>query len=97
MNRALEWFRNPGNRGYLYRVLMLAGAVAVGYGLITGEELALWLGLVAVVLNVSPVAYTPTGAQLRAFHAAGRERGLEPDPERYSPGPGRDVRRKFDR
>lgn len=95
MSRVVAWFRNPGNRGYLYRVLAALGLVAVGYGLITGEELALLGGFLAVLFNVTPTLNTPTGAQLRAFQQAGRERGLEPEP--YSPGPGRDVRRKFDR
>lgn len=37
-------------RLYLYGLLMPAAAIAAAYGLATGEQLALWLGLGAAVL-----------------------------------------------
>lgn len=51
-------------RAYIYRVLVAAGAVATTYGLIEGNELATWLGLASVVLNVLPVANTPVENKL---------------------------------
>lgn len=47
-------------RAYVYRVLMGLGAVAACYGLLSGEEIATWLGLAAIVLNVLPTANTST-------------------------------------
>lgn len=47
-------------RGKLYRVAVAAGALAVFYGLISGDALPLWLGLAASMLgNVQASAYTP--------------------------------------
>lgn len=51
-------------RGYLYRVFTAAGVVAVGYGVISSSELALWAGLVATVFAL-PAANTPTDYQGR--------------------------------
>jgi hypothetical protein len=45
-------------RGYIYRILVAVGAVVAGYGLITAEELALWLGVATAVLNIMPAANT---------------------------------------
>ena len=45
-------------RGYIYRILVAVGAVVAGYGLITAEELALWLGVATAVLNILPAANT---------------------------------------
>lgn len=50
-------------RAYIYRVALAAGAVAVFYGLITADELAIWAGAIATVLMVLPTANTPTGEQ----------------------------------
>lgn len=47
-------------RAYIYRILIAAGAAAVGYGLITANELALWLGVATAVLNIMPAANTST-------------------------------------
>lgn len=47
-------------RAYIYRVLMAAGVVALVYGLLTQEEIAVWLGLAAAILNIMPVANTKT-------------------------------------
>lgn len=43
-------------RGKLYRIATAAGALAVLYGLTTGEELAAWLGLVATLLGSGTAA-----------------------------------------
>lgn len=38
-------------RAYAYRVLLALGAVAVGYGLLSDAEVALWLGVASAVLG----------------------------------------------
>lgn len=47
-------------RAYGYRVLVAVGALVALYGLATAEEIAAWLGLAAVALNVLPAANTTT-------------------------------------
>lgn len=47
-------------RAYAYRVLVAAGAVATFYGALTANEVTMWLGVAAVVFNVTPAAATPT-------------------------------------
>lgn len=47
-------------RAYIYRILVAVGAVVTGYGLITSEELATWLGLATAVLNILPAVNTST-------------------------------------
>lgn len=46
-------------RAYIYRVALAAGTIAVFYGLMTAEEVAIWAGLTATVLMVLPTANTP--------------------------------------
>ena len=36
---------SPKARAYIYRVAVAAGPLAIFYGLLTAEEVALWLGL----------------------------------------------------
>lgn len=38
-------------RGYIYRILAAVGVVLVFYGVISQEELALWLGVAVTVLQ----------------------------------------------
>ena len=45
-------------RAYTYRILIAVGAIAIGYGLITADQVALWLGLATAVLNIMPAANT---------------------------------------
>jgi len=67
MDKLRQWIKDPGVRGYLYRVLVAAAAVAAGYGIVTSEELALWLGLAATVLGTGTAAwFTPTRSQVVA-------------------------------
>lgn len=56
----MKEFLTERRRAYLYRVLAAVGVVALGYGLITEDELVRWLGLAAVSLNVLPIANTST-------------------------------------
>lgn len=97
MDRLTDWFRRPGNRGWLYRVLTAAGLVAAGYGLVAEHELGLWLGLAATILGTGTAAVnTPTTAQARA--ARGREDyALELELEAGDHENGRVRRRKFER
>lgn len=39
---------------------MAAGAVAMFYGILSNEELAVWLGFASVALNVLPATNTST-------------------------------------
>lgn len=50
-------------RQYLYAALVAFGPVVVFYGLATGEEVAMWIGVVATLLNVSG-----GGAALKNFN-----------------------------
>jgi hypothetical protein len=56
MNNPLK---SEANRAYVYRVLVGAGVVAVSYGLVTAEEVAVLAGFVAT-LFVLPAANTST-------------------------------------
>jgi hypothetical protein len=47
-------------RAYIYRVLIALGAVVTFYGYMSQQEVALWLGLAIVVLNIMPAANTTT-------------------------------------
>lgn len=38
-------------RAYIYRILTAVALVAVGYGVVTSEEAALWVGAAAAVLG----------------------------------------------
>ena len=49
---------NQTTRAYIYRILIAVGTIATGYGLLTTNELALWLGLATAVLNIMPAANT---------------------------------------
>jgi hypothetical protein len=45
-------------RGWIYRVLIAVGAVLVTYGVLSADELAVWLGVVVAMLNVMPSVNT---------------------------------------
>jgi hypothetical protein len=47
-------------RAYIYRIIMAGGGVAAFYGILTNEEIVVWLGLAAVILNVLPATNTTT-------------------------------------
>ncbi len=55
------WLATERNRAYIYRVLSGGGVVALFYGLVSAEEVAVWSGLVAAVF-VLPAANTSTQA-----------------------------------
>lgn len=57
----VAWFADGKHRAYVYRVLAAAGVVAAGVGVLTGEQVALWLGFASTVLGTgTAVAYTST-------------------------------------
>jgi hypothetical protein len=47
-------------RAYIYRVLIAVGAALVGFGLISGDDFALVLGVVVAALNIMPASNTTT-------------------------------------
>jgi hypothetical protein len=49
---------NETQRAYTYRILIAVGTLATGYGLISANEVALWLGLATAILNIMPAANT---------------------------------------
>jgi hypothetical protein len=51
---------NQKTRAYIYRILIAVGTLVAGYGLITPNELALWLGVITAALNILPAANTTT-------------------------------------
>jgi hypothetical protein len=51
-----RWITDPKTRDYAYKVLAALGPVALIYGWLTTEEIAVWLGLGATLLA------TPAGA-----------------------------------
>lgn len=53
-------FLTPEVRAWIYRILVAVGALVAGYGFISGEQLALWLGVVTALLNIMPTGFTST-------------------------------------
>lgn len=45
-------------RAYIYRILIAVGTIATAYGLVTADQLAVWLGLATAILNIMPAANT---------------------------------------
>jgi hypothetical protein len=54
----LKGMFTPEVRGWIYRILIAVGAVLVTYGVLSADELAVWLGVVVAVLNVMPSVNT---------------------------------------
>ena len=55
----MQWF-TQARRAYIYRTLIALGAVATGYGFLSENEIVLWGGLIAALLNVMPALNTST-------------------------------------
>lgn len=51
---------NEKTRAYIYRVLVAVGVLLSGYGVISGNELTLWLGVATAALNIMPTVNTTT-------------------------------------
>lgn len=61
----MNWLRSVFTepvRAWIYRVLIAVGALLVGFGLISGDDWALILGVVVAALNVMPAGNTSTKA-----------------------------------
>ena len=57
----MEWLRSVFTepvRAWIYRVLIAVGALLVGFGLLSGDDWALILGVVIAVLNIMPAGNT---------------------------------------
>ena len=46
-----RYIPSPKVRAYIYRCLVAAGPVVLLYGLLSAEEIAVWLGLGATILS----------------------------------------------
>ena len=46
-----RWIPSPRARAYVYSILVAAGPVALFYGLMSAEEVAVWLGLGGTILS----------------------------------------------
>jgi hypothetical protein len=51
---------NEKTRAYIYRILLAVSPVIAFYGLLSQEEVTLWLGVASTVLNILPVMNTTT-------------------------------------
>lgn len=49
---------NEKVRAYIYRVLLAVSPLVAFYGLLSSEEITLWLGVAGTVLNILPVINT---------------------------------------
>ena len=45
-------------RAYIYRILLAVSPLVAFYGLLTQEEITLWLGVASTALNILPVMNT---------------------------------------
>jgi hypothetical protein len=54
-------------RGWIYRVLMAVGVLVAGYGLLSADQVAQWVGLAAVILNIMPTANTSVKKPVESF------------------------------
>lgn len=59
MNWLKSVFTEPV-RAWIYRVLLAVGALLAGFGIVTGDQLALILGVAVAVLNIMPAGNTST-------------------------------------
>lgn len=59
----MQWLRDTFTepvRAWIYRVLLAVGALLAGFGIVTGDQLALILGVAVAVLNIMPAGNTST-------------------------------------
>jgi hypothetical protein len=47
-------------RAYIYRILLALSSLVLIYGWLSADQLAAWLGVAGVALNVMPVSNTKT-------------------------------------
>ena len=51
---------NEKVRAYIYRILLAVSPLVAFYGLLSADEIALWLGVASTALNIMPVMNTST-------------------------------------
>lgn len=51
---------NEKVRAYIYRILLAVSPLVAFYGLLSAEEVTLWLGVAGTALNILPVMNTST-------------------------------------
>lgn len=51
MDTPARFIPSPKVRTYIYRVLVATGPAALLYGLLSAEEVAVWLGIGATILS----------------------------------------------
>lgn len=61
MSKIRNWFARERNRAYVYRVIVAGGVMAVAYGWVTSEDVAVVSGFIAT-LFVLPAGNTSTDA-----------------------------------
>ncbi len=67
MSQIIATLGRPAVRGWIYNVTIAALAIATGYGLLTGEQAALWLGLVAAVVGLARANLTPDAGEVEEY------------------------------
>ena len=58
--KKIKGLLNEQTRAYIYRLLLASGPVIAFYGLMSEQEIALWLGVAIVALNIMPAMNTST-------------------------------------
>lgn len=51
LKKLVNWTNDPAKRKWVYDVAASLGAVAIFYGVLTSEEVAVWLGVVTTLTN----------------------------------------------
>lgn len=69
----MGWF-TQARRAYIYRVLTALGPAAVFYGLLSGAEVALWLGIGGTVLQTGATALAAANTPTKPADAEAVER-----------------------
>lgn len=56
----MNWFTSRQGRMWLYGIALAIGGLALIYGIVTGEQLAGWLAVIAAILGVASPAMAIT-------------------------------------
>lgn len=67
MDKLTAILANPNFRGWVYNVTIAALALAMVYGLLTGQQAAAWLGLVAAIVGMARANLTPADAEVTPY------------------------------
>lgn len=77
----MEKIFSEKNRAYAYRVILAVGVLLGGYGLLTDDQIVMWTGLVAALLQIMPTANTSTKTPV----VAPSQTGLAVEPGQQGP------------